>query len=99
MKTANQLSQTSNFSMDIQSILEEAKNEPVKEDRFNALMPVITILREEKEFTWGEIQAWLSVKTGFSKSPAFWIARWKVYKKESTMEATAPSSTDIDLET
>jgi hypothetical protein len=63
-------------------LLELAKKEAPKEQRHLDLMPVIDVLRSEKEFTWAEITQWLAMNGAGQHSNSYWAQRWSVWRTQ-----------------
>lgn len=68
--------------IDTEELKELARQEKVKEDRNLEIMPVIDILRCEKEFTWAEIAQWLSIKECGNHTTSYWNQRYAQWKAE-----------------
>lgn len=67
-------------------VLEKAKAEPSREDKLATLLPVITVLREEKKWTWGQIQNWMLTNTGHNMQQGQWAQKFAYWKRMARLQ-------------
>lgn len=82
--------QEKNFKVSIEDLLKKADETPVSKGPRKAvdLISVVQKLRDEKKFTWDEIQEWMRMNTEFNHSTAHWI---NLYKKHGVNPANIKS--------
>lgn len=69
-------------NFDVSELFEKAKAIPPKPDRIASIMPVIQVLRDEKQMDWGSIRAWLLKETGMNHTTSHWATKLKQYKAD-----------------
>jgi hypothetical protein len=71
----------------IADVLDKAKAEPSKEESLSKLLPVLTVLREEKKWTWGQIQNWMLTNTGHQMQQGQWAQKFAQWKQQARLQS------------